>query len=146
MCWHRDCKRERERIRAEIMRATREREFKWVETGKKWHFGLNCFHGFLQITAFFNRPVFQLLFSVDQKEEENKKMTLSERAAEKNKPNSQVQNVFFSSFHSINFESSKRICKCRYSLFSTFGNKIFQRLSLTKFYPLTKFVTMFSKF
>ena len=109
-------------------------------------FWLELFSWFSSNYGIFQHAVFQLLFSVDQKEEENKKTTLSERAAEKNKPNSQVQNVFFSSFHSINFESSKRICKCRYSLFSTFGNKIFQRLSLTKFYPLTKFVTMFSKF
>ena len=59
-------------------------------------FWLELFSWFSSNYGIFQHAVFQLLFSVDQKEEENKKTTLSERAAEKNKPNSQVQNVFFS--------------------------------------------------
>ena len=58
-------------------------------------FWLELFSWFSSNYGIFQQSFFQLLFSVDQKEEENKKTTLSERAAEKNKPNSQVQNVFF---------------------------------------------------
>ena len=58
-------------------------------------FWLELFSWFSSNYGIFQQAFFQLLFSVDQKEEENKKTTLSERAAEKNKPNSQVQTVFF---------------------------------------------------